>query len=684
MTDEPVDQGSPQGPRRRTYEPPSEEAVFAGSFPVADDTVLPPTSAPRNIPEPPVRTSLSEIVILEQFQGPSAGSTADLIQELERQVFLKEEEEEAFASWAQIVRHLRGVEAEPYIARQRIIFDGGDPGPEDQSVSDPEANHGADPAADSVSEEPIAETEARDDPPEDDSATDPSLSETFVDTEDSAELAAETLDPAVTEDTKGLDTTDRWPMPQAESHQEVSLPREVAPSGFAMSMPAAVASWWGVGVPLAAVIAGAYLSSKGMGILESVVVLGSLALVVGIMVGVMAQQGFRRGYSTQDLLGGTFGRAGAIAPALVLAVVQLVAVTFLLWWAAELLVTIVSAAGLWPYEAWIAYAGAWALLIGLTAVLTLVGPRVLQGALFVGSGAAVLGLGLVLIQGLPAFSPSLEWSWSAPWMTVVSAGSLMLALSTLVVVFVAADLATLRSGSTSRWGGVVAALVLVIPCAVLAGVSSWLAQGSADISLGLLTDPVGTLTDGAPAFYPTFAIIAAVIPVASVAALLTRSLGLSGMTLRVPGSSRAHAGVVIVLLAVAATLVQIFALRLSDYLVDLGLTLGVFGAALAAILAKEWALLGRHKPADTPPLRILPLLALVFPVALGLGLLESSVPWLAWQGYLFPALEMAGVINLAPAAPGVLVAFVLAGVISGLGALVEWARYRKSVDVTKS
>lgn len=673
MTDEPVDQGSPQGPRRRTYEPPSEEAVFTGSFPAVEDTTAPQTRAPRNIPEPPVRTSLSEIVILEQFQGPSAGSTADLIQELERQVFLKEEEEEAFASWAQIVRHLRGVEAEPYIARQRIIFDGGDPGPEDQSVSD----H----AADSVSEEPIAETETSDDPHEDDSATDPSLSEPFGDTEDSAEVDVEKVDPAVTEGT--LDTADRWPLPQAESHEEVTLPREVAPSGFAMSMPAAIASWWGVGVPLAAVIAGAYLSSKGLGILESVVVLGSLVLVVGIMVGVMSQQGFRRGYSTQDLLSGTFGRTGVIAPALVLALVQLVAVTFLLWWAAELLVTIVSAAGLWPYEVWIAYAGAWVLLIGLTAALTLVGPRVLQVALFVGSGAAVLGLGLVLIQGLPVLSPSLEWSWNTPWMTVVSAGSLMLALSALVVVFVAADLATLRSGSTSRWGGVVAALVLVVPFAALAGVSSWLAQSSAGISLGLLADPVGTLTDGAPAFYPTFAIIAAVIPVVSVTALLTRSLGLAGRTLRIPGAPRVHTGVVVVLLAVAATLSQVFALRLSDYLVDLGLTLGVFGVALAAILAKEWALLGRQKPADTPPVRILPVVALVLPVALGLGLLESSVPWLAWQGYLFPVLEMVGVMNLAPAAPGVLVAFVLAGVISGLGALVEWARYRKSVDVTE-
>ena len=678
-----MEKGTPEGPRRRTYEPPSEEAVFTGSFPVVEEGTASPSSEPHNIPEPPVRTSLSETAILEQFQGPSAGSTADLIQELERQVFLKEEEEEAFASWAQIVRHLRGVEAEPYIARQQIIFDGGDPGPEDESVSGAESPDGAAPAAESVSDEPIAEMEEIDDPHEDDSATDLSPSEPFAETEDSAELDVETADLAVTEDKKELDTSDRWPLPQAESPDEANLPQKVVPSGFAMSMPAAVASWWGVGVPLTAVIAGAYLSSKGLGILESVVVLGSVALVVGIMVGVMSQQGFRRGYSTQDLLSGTFGRAGVIAPALVLAAVQLVAVTFLLWWAAELLVTIVGAAGLWPYEVWIAYAGAWALLMGCTAVLTLVGPRVLQVALFVGSGSAVLGLGLVLIQGLPALSPTLEWSWNAPWMTVVSAGSLMLALSTLVVVFVAADLTTLRSGSTSRWGGVVAALVLVIPFAARAGVSSWLAQSSADISAGLLADPMGTLTDGAPAFYPTFAIIAAVIPVVSVTALLTRSLGLAGRTLRIPGTPRVHTGVVVVLLAVAATLSQVFALRLSDYLVDLGLTLGVFGAALAAILAKEWALLGRHKPADTPPVRIIPLVALVIPVAVGLGLLESSVPWLAWQGYLFPLLEMVGVMNLAPAAPGVLVAFVFAGVISGLGALVEWARYRKSVDVTE-
>jgi hypothetical protein len=127
MTDEPVDERTPEGPRRRTYEPPSEEAVFTGSFPVIEDATEPESTTPLTIPEPPVRTSLPEAAILEQFRDGSAGGTTDMMAELERQVFLKEEEEEAFTSWAQIVRNLRGAEAEPYIARQRIIFDGGDP-----------------------------------------------------------------------------------------------------------------------------------------------------------------------------------------------------------------------------------------------------------------------------------------------------------------------------------------------------------------------------------------------------------------------------------------------------------------------------------------------------------------------------------------------------------------------------
>jgi len=682
MTDEPLDPGTPEGPRRRTYEPPSEESVFTGSLPVVDESPgesEPPT--PLTIPEPPVRTSLSEADILQTFQGPSAGSTRELMAELERQVFLKEEEEEAFASWAQIVRHLRGEKAEPYIAHQRIIFDGGDPGPleelddevnTDEGATDElendELEHDADASAASLEEDLPPQDEVTEDT---DSEPDPA--------EVSDEASEESSDEVVAEPEAESDTTDRWPLPQAES------PNEVAPTpGFALSLPVAAASWWGIGLPIAAVVAGGYLSFRGLGILESVVVLGSLALVTGVMVGVLSHQGFRRGHTTQDLLGGSFGKAGAIAPSLLIALIQVAAVTFLLWWASDLLVDIVAGAGLWPYDRIIGQAGAFAVLVAVTAALTLIGRRVLQGALFAGSSAALIALVLLLVQGIPALETSLDWSWSTPWMTVVSAGSLLLALATLVVVFSAADLTTLRASSSSRAGGVLSAAALGLPFVALSVMASWMAQSSPLVSLGLLANPVGTLTEGAPAFYPALAIIAVVVPLVSVAALLTFSASQAASTLRIPGPSRVHTAVVIALVTVLGALALVFALDVSDFVGDLGLTLGVVAVTAGAIVANEWAVLGPKKPSEAPPVRALSLVAFVLPIAVGFGLIESSVSWLAWQGYLFPLLDMAGLIDLSPAAPGVLVAFVLAGIISGIGAIVSWLRSRGGAQVDAS
>lgn len=686
MTDETLDPGTPEGPRRRTYEPPSEESVFTGSLPLVDESPgesEPPT--PLTIPDPPVRTSLSEADILQTFQGPSAGSTGELLAKLERQVLLKEEEEEAFASWAEVVRHLRGEKAEPYIAHQRIIFDGGDPGPldeledevdadtdavatdavEDDAVENDAVEHDADmSAAGSLEEEPESEEEGTEE----------------TDSEpDTAEGDESRPDEVVAEPEAESDTTDRWPLPQAES------PDEGAPAqGLALSLPVAAASWWGIGLPIAAVVAGGYLSFRGLGILESVVVLGSLALVTGVMVGVLSHQGFRRGHTTQDLLGGSFGKTGAIAPSLLIALIQVVAVTFLLWWASDLLVDIVAGAGLWPYDRIIGQAGAFAVLVAVTAALTLIGRRVLQGALFAGSSAALIALLLLLVQGIPTLEPSLDWSWSTPWMTVVSAGSLLLALATLVVVFSAADLTTLRASSCSRAGGVLSAAALGLPFVALSVMASWMAQSSPVASLGLLANPVGTLTEGAPAFYPALAIIAVVVPLVSVAALLIFSASQAASTLRIPGPSRAHSAVVIAIVTVLASLALVFALDVSDFVGDLGLTLGVVAVTAAAILAKEWAVLGPKKPAEAPPVRAVSLVAFVLPIAVGFGLIESSVSWLAWQGYLFPLLDMAGLIDLSPAAPGVLVAFVLAGIISGIGAIVSWLRSRGGAQVDAS
>jgi hypothetical protein len=184
--------------------------------------------------------------------------------------------------------------------------------------------------------------------------------------------------------------------------------------------------------------------------------------------------------------------------------------------------------------------------------------------------------------------------------------------------------------------------------------------------------------------YPSIAIIAIVVPLVSGAALLARSAGQALGAVNVPGPSRAHTAGVVAVVAVAGTLALVFALDLTDFVADLGLTLGVVGVTIAAILAKEWAVLGPQKPAEAPPVRALTLVAFVLPVAVGLGLLDSHVPWLAWQGYLFPLLDMAGLVDLSPAAPGILVAFVLAGVISGIGAIAGWLRFRQNAAVDAS
>ncbi len=671
-----MDERTPEGPRRRTYEPPSEEAVFTGSFPVIDDATEPESTTPLTIPEPPVRTSLPEAAILEQFRDGSAGGTTDMMAELERQVFLKEEEEEAFTSWAQIVRNLRGDEAEPYIARQRISFDGGDP----SVLEEEELPEQLTDEDDSSAEEDFSESVVTD--------TDDEVAESPAEPEaDSAEIENPSEPDEESSDTDSEESdepseTDHWPLAQSESPEtKTSSPETARSPGSAQSLPLAAASWWGLGLPVAAVMTGGYLSFRSLGILESLVVLGALALVTGIMVGVVSHQGFLRGLTAQDVLAGSFGRRGAVAPALIIALLQSAAVTVLLWWASDLLVDIIRGAGLWPYERWIGQAGAWAVLIAVTAALTLVGPRVLRGALFAGSGAALITLALVVALALPSLDASLDWSWSADWMTVVSAGSVLLSLATLLFVFSAADVATLTGSSQSRGGGVLSAIVLTLPMLALAGVASWMAQSSPVVSLGLLANPVGVFTDGAPAFYPSLAIIAVVVPLVGLASLLTRSASLVAPTLPLPGPTRVHAAVVLGFVLALGSLALVFALDLLDVAADLVLTIGVIVAALGAILAKEWAVMGPKKPHQAPTVRVVPLVAFVVAVAVGLGLVDSGVSWLAWQGYLFPLLDMAGLIDLSPAAPGVLVSFVVAGIISGIGAMAEWFSARKRADV---
>ena len=323
--------------------------------------------------------------------------------------------------------------------------------------------------------------------------------------------------------------------------------------------------------------------------------------------------------------------------------------------------------------------GAAAVAVVVVAALSLTPPRVLQVSLIVGSVAALAGLVLLLVLSIPTLDLSLTWAWNTPWMAVVSAGSVLLALVTLVVLTPAADLPGLSPRGNSRFGGALSAVVVVVPFSALAVVAVLMAQSSPLVSLGLLANPVAILVADAPAFYPGIAVFVAVVPILTVTALLTRSLGLTTSTLRIPGWRIVHTAVALLVVVGLGAVVFSLQLNLKNYVVDVGLTLGVVAVTIAAVLAKEWALLGSRRSHEVPRLRVLPLVAVVFPSLIGWGMLSPTVSWLAWQGYLFPLLELAGLIDLSPASPGLLIAFVLAGLMSGVGSLAEWVRSRKAL-----
>ena len=136
MVEEHPEDTAPDSLRRKTFEAPQDEATFTGPFSLSDEAHPSAVSEPqKNYLSPPVRESRSEAEILGIFGRSETGASAEMLVELERQMFLKTEEALAFDSWANIIRETRPDKADLIIAHERIIFNGGDPGPLDEGES---------------------------------------------------------------------------------------------------------------------------------------------------------------------------------------------------------------------------------------------------------------------------------------------------------------------------------------------------------------------------------------------------------------------------------------------------------------------------------------------------------------------------------------------------------------------
>ena len=658
-----------EGPRRKTFTPPAEDATFTGSLPVMGDTdesgapvapIAPVNAPPTAAIAPPIRRSLSDEEILAKFRGESAGSTAEMMNELEAQVTLREEEEEAFAMWENLTRATRGAAAEEIIARERIVFYGDIPEPP------------------SVIEDPVP-----DDIEEIEHEADPELE---VEDEPEPELEPEPEEDGVDED--------RWPLAQVEAAAEPETAmvedepvkdcvpvldrtglEPTAENQKVLSTAGLFWSWWATLIPVVGIIAGAFLVSRGLGLLETVAALGAAALLSGGLIAAGAYAGTRTGLSTLHTAQMTFGRHGNSVPSALILVIRLALVGLLVLGAETLATRIITSAGWWPFDLWILRAASAALIAGVVVTLAILGGRALRIGLYVSAGFQALGiLGFVVLTA-PDVSFAGVAVWSSSALQVIALGSL--ALSVLLVLFghTGGDLARYHRGGGGGRSAVatVSGLVAVVPTLLFVSYVALVAIGAPRLAITLVTDPVGTLAAQLPAWFPAPLLLGLVLPLIGLASLALFSGGLATLSagVRVSRPVATTVFAVISLAAVAAAIVfeQPVAVYVPSLLYVAGVVLAAWGASFALDVALGADRLDSVATGNVPAWRVAPLAGMVVGIAAGLGMITSSFSWLEWLGYLLPLLEMAGLIDFSAGQLGVLVALVVSGVVSAITAL---------------
>ena len=434
-------------------------------------------------------------------------------------------------------------------------------------------------------------------------------------------------------------------------------------------------SWWATLTPIVGIIAGAFLVSRGLGLLETIAALGAAALLSGGLIAAGAYAGTRTGLSTLHTAQMTFGRHGNSVPSALILVIRLALVGLLVLGAETLATRIITSAGWWPFDLWILRAASAALIAGVVVTLAILGGRALRIGLYVSAGFQALGiLGFVVLTA-PDVSFAGVAVWSSSALQVIALGSL--ALSVLLVLFghAGGDLARYHRGGGGGRSAVatVSGLVAVVPTLLFVSYVALVAIGAPRLAITLVTDPVGTLAAQLPAWFPAPLLLGLVLPLIGLASLALFSGGLATLSagVRVSRPVATTVFAVISLAAVAAAIVfeQPVAVYVPSLLYVAGVVLAAWGASFALDVALGADRLDSVATGNMPAWRVAPLAGMVVGIAAGLGMITSSFSWLEWLGYLLPLLEMAGLIDFSAGQLGVLVALVVSGVVSAITAL---------------
>ena len=240
------------------------------------------------------------------------------------------------------------------------------------------------------------------------------------------------------------------------------------------------------------------------------------------------------------------------------------------------------------------------------------------------------------------------------------------------------------TGGGSRGVFWVAGVLSVVPTILFGTYVAWASASAPEWLPSLASNPIAVIETLAPSWFPIPALLVLVFPLLTLAAWSLHSFG-NNASVAGLGSSRlvGSAWGLVVVSAGVATLI-VFDYGVASYFPSLIFTLGVVVVAWAATFVVDQVGRTRGREAgggrSTHAWRPSLLIGMFVAIGLGLGLLSSSVSWLSWQGYLFPVLELAGVMDLSEAQPGVLVAAAVASLVALITRLGVDAKARRLVD----
>jgi purine-cytosine permease-like protein len=440
--------------------------------------------------------------------------------------------------------------------------------------------------------------------------------------------------------------------------------------------------WFAGTSSLISVGVGATLFTLGLSLRQLLV-----ATLVGVALsflplGIGTLAGKWSGQPTMVVSRATFGMRGNVVPAALALLTRLFWGAVMLWLAGVAVGSLFTSQG-WATDAALPTTAGLVVTIGVALAVAYFGYSLVARVQLVLTIASALLIAVMIVATWGAVD--IERALSVPdavWLRAVTAAVLVFSYLGLAWANSSAEVARYQRPDSSGAAAMLwATFGAALPPLVLIAYGGLLAASNTALADDLAANPVSAFARlGLPAWYPLPLLLAVSLSLISGLVLTIYSGGFTlqalGIRLRRRWSTTAVGGAI----ALAAVLLATTATDLEIVLRGVPVTLAVPVAAWVGIFSAEMMLRTRrfHQPSLVrrggiyPDWRWSNLAMLVVASAIGLGLVTSDLPWLNWEGYLFPLLGVSPRGDLGMSDLGVIVALglgILTPIVSGIPAV---------------